>query len=312
MRQPFYILAHCLPQVSIETLVRTTHKYVVCPYYHVVSDTNLPYIKPLYSYRNIKKFCQDLDFLQANFQPIHWYDIDEAERTQTPSFCLTFDDGMKEMYTIIAPILKERHIPAICFLNSAFVNNKDFFYRYKAGILMDYGERYHIGANFINRIASISYNQRFQLDTIAQNLQINLQQILTSWSPYLTTAQIKELQQEGIEFGGHSVDHPHYNELTTQQQYQQTFDCMKTLTEMFNLSHQLFSFPFNQKGINHTTLQSISTSMDCVFGTDNLRKCEHALHNRVWMEGYSNFSAEDIIKGEYIRELLIQKVRHDQ
>ncbi len=308
MRRPFYLTAHHIPTLSIEALIHRTHKYVICPYYHIVSDSELPYISSLYAYRNSETFCQDLDFLQTHFRAIHWYEIAEAERTHTPSFCLTFDDGLKEIYTTIAPILRERSIPAICFLNSAFVDNKDFFYRFKASILINYGKQHRLSNKFIRHVSSISYNQRSQLDFIAQELNIDYEQIFSYWSPYLSSEQIKHLQGLDIEFGGHSIDHPHFAELTNTEQHRQVFECMNKLTQMFKLPHQLFSFPFNQNGVNPSVIDSINQCMHYTFGTNNLSTDRWNIHNRIWMEGYNQFSAEDIIKGEYLRELLTQHI----
>ena len=50
---------------------------------------------------------------------------------------LSFDDGLREVYTIIAPILKERGLPATFFITTDFIDNKKLFYRNKASLLIE-------------------------------------------------------------------------------------------------------------------------------------------------------------------------------
>ena len=35
---------------------------LVIPYYHMVSDEQVPHVKHLYRYRNVRQFTKDLDF----------------------------------------------------------------------------------------------------------------------------------------------------------------------------------------------------------------------------------------------------------
>jgi len=268
-RQPYYIVASGLPARCLEGLIRRTGRYVIIPFYHVVSNERLPHIRNLYTYRDVDSFQRDLDFLQAHFLPIQWTEIEEAQKRQQPSFCMTFDDGLSEVYTIIAPILKSRGIPALCFVNSGFVGNKGLFSRYAE---------------------SLHHNEP----------AITEEEFLDKHRPYMTWDQIKELQAMGWQIGGHSVSHPHYNAITEEEQKKQTEQCMAEIAKHLSIENRLFAYPFGEEG------QVSTQSFDAVFGTRNLRQAQSPMYNRVWMEGY-HYSAKSIIIGEYLREWCLQR-----
>ena len=269
MRYPFYIIGNLIPSIAINWLQKASKRYVICPFYHTVSDTPLPHISPLYRHRTEKEFREDMDWFTAHYTPIHWYEIEEYERNKKPAFCLTFDDGLKEFYTIVAPILEEKKIPCVCFLNSAFVDNKDLMFRYKEALTKQH---------------------------------IDWKHFLQEEQPYMTHHQLRELQERGFEFGSHSINHPHFYKLTLNDQLDQAIGCEKALREHFHIPHRLFSFPFGQEQLNAVSIKAHQGSHEMVFGTANMRPGGHNLINRIAMDG-TPFSARAIVNGEYLREL---------
>lgn len=276
MRRTFYIAAKLLPDQCETWLQQTANRYVICPFYHAVSDTPLPHVSPLYRHRTAKEFKADIEWLMAHYEPIHWYEIDAYEKAHKPAFCLSFDDGLKEFYTIAAPILEEYHIPCVCFLNSAFVDNKDLMFRYKEALATQH---------------------------------IEWKRFLQDYQPYLTVDQIRNLQSRGFEFGSHSIDHPHYDTLSLNEQIRQTLECDKVLLNQSYMNHRVFSFPFGQAGIDPTALKVHMGTHEAVFGTANFRPGGRNMYNRISVD-YTDSSIRDIIYGEYIREIAHQ-ILHD-
>jgi peptidoglycan/xylan/chitin deacetylase (PgdA/CDA1 family) len=215
------------------------------------------YVEHLYKPRSVKQFKADLDYFLANYEPISLTDviaINQGKKVLSkPSFHLTFDDGLSNFYHVIAPILKERNIPATVFLNTDFVDNKEFFYRYKASMLLDRflkfddtdrkvyckfidnqkekiaeKEAWSQGISYKKRnvpkskipnseiisfLMDITYRKKYLLDELAERLGFNFKNFLATKKPYLSINQIKELQQQGFTFGSHSVDHPMYGSI---------------------------------------------------------------------------------------------------
>ena len=276
MRGSLYIAGSIIPSLCLPLLAKMAKRYVICPYYHTVSDTPLPHLHSLYKPRSINEFKADLDWLLAHYKPIKWSDIDYYEQTKQPAFCLTFDDGFKEFYTIVAPILIEKRIPCVCFLNSAFLDNQAMLERCKKAL--------------------------------AQK-NIDWQQYLRAQQPYMTYKQVKELQEQGLEFGSHSVSHPHYEELNYDEQLAQSLDCDKVLREHQLLPHRLFSFPFGQGHLDTLELVLQTGTHEAVFGTGNMRPAPRNMYNRIWMEN-THASARSIVFGEYLREIA-HRLLHD-
>ena len=48
---------------------------LVIPYYHMVSDEQVPHVKHLYRYRKIRQFTKDLDFFLAHYEPVTLNDL---------------------------------------------------------------------------------------------------------------------------------------------------------------------------------------------------------------------------------------------
>lgn len=87
---------------------------------HIVSDVNPPHVRHLFSAPNIAKFKTDLDFLCQRYRPLQLSELDRIRGlhdNKVPACCflLSFDDGLREAYDVIAPILRNKGIPAIFF-----------------------------------------------------------------------------------------------------------------------------------------------------------------------------------------------------
>ena len=111
---------------------------------------------------------------------------------------LTFDDGLVECYDVILPILEKHSIPAVFFVNTAFIDNKDLFYRYKASLLVEnisnkklkdqqeaklnnVASRKSYKSNDLRSfILNIAYKDRFVLDYIADILEFSFNDYLMS------------------------------------------------------------------------------------------------------------------------------------
>ena len=301
---------------------------LLIPLYHVVSDTEVPHIKHLYQVKTTKQFNKDLDFLLKYYEPIHYLELEKLvlskSKIRKPCFLLTFDDGLREFYDVIAPILQQRSIPAICFLNSAFIDNKALFYRYKVSLLLNHISKYKLSIQHsveqwlsakVNKrvdlkrlLLSITYSEVPILDELAAYLSINFDEYLSDRKPYLTSNQIIELQGKGFCFGGHSIDHPRYCLLNFDEQIRQTQLCMEHICKHFSINYKAFAFPFSDEGVTVDFFDKIYNNhiIDISFGTAGLKKDNFMQHlQRIPMER-AEMLAERIIK----EQMLICTIRN--
>ncbi|MBN2262209.1 MAG: polysaccharide deacetylase family protein [Prolixibacteraceae bacterium] len=229
------------------------------PFYHIVSDSHPDYIS-FYSIRNPKLFEKELDFLLKHFNAV---DLDTLlQQPKQNDMHLTFDDGLTECISTIAPMLKRKGIPATFFVSPDFIDNKALFHRFKRAILEKKGIIKPGGKRF-------NYRQVNELDQIALQHQIDF----TSYKPYLTSEQLQQLHNMGFNIGAHSMYHPEMWLMNENEQFEQIANSMKWISDRFNPKIKAFSFPFTDQGIQPSVFEKIINEniADITFGTAGLK-----------------------------------------
>ena len=323
----FSILSDFIP---FDFLIRLCNQRIILPFYHTVSDKDLPHIKHLYRIRSEKQFRQDLDFILKYYKPVDIFEIrkiiEKGKKEINKYFMLSFDDGLREVYDLIAPILKKKGIPATFFINSGFVDNNDLFYRYKASILIETFQCKPLSKESIEKvkkclikykhwykkicksILSVDYNKSEVLDEIAGIFEVDFREYLKIEKPYLSSYQIKELLKDGFTIGAHSVDHPDFQNISLSEQINQTLKSINFLRHKFNIDYKFFSFPFTDYKISKEYFESIyykeKPKVDISFGAAGLKKDSFKFHlQRIPMEETS-LSAKNYLTSEYLYYLL--------
>lgn len=260
-----YSVSKGISIIPANLLQKVSKQFLILPFYHAISDEEMPHIKHLYQVKGVKTFINDLDFLLKYYKPIDYYEFQELSRNNKqpdkPSFLLSFDDGLKEFHDIIAPILLQKGIPAICFLNSAFIDNNDLFFRYKSSLLIDKiikAPRLNKkittftggSSKIVQSILSIKYHNRELLNELAKMIEYSFNDFLSTHSPYLNSEQIRSLINQGFHFGAHSIDHPEYQYIELQEQLRQTKESLQYICNRFSIDYKAFSFPFTDYNIS--------------------------------------------------------------
>jgi peptidoglycan/xylan/chitin deacetylase (PgdA/CDA1 family) len=247
--------------------------------------------------------------------------VSQDKPVSKPLMHLTFDDGLKEIYTNVAPLLEKKGIPATLFINTGFIDNQDIFYRYKVSLLID---AYKKNQKFSREISNILHveqqndskiyealsrltrNDLLKINQVAKILEIDIQEYLINEQPYLNTSQVLDLLKKGYTVGSHSVDHPLFKTIQVEEQKNQVTESFNWLKSKFNLQHYYFSFPFSDEEIGREFFNWLYDNQNCrlSFGISGPKRdfCKYHLH-RIPMEGTLR-PARDIIKTEYIYFLM--------
>lgn len=318
-----------LDSLFLGLLHTLTHTEIVIPYYHMVSDKSVPHVQHLYRFRSIAEFISDVDFLLDQYQPISLDDlykaIDNSKSLPSKSFLMTFDDGFREMHDVVMPILKAKGVPAAFFVTTATVDNLSLSLYQKISLLLDERERQGPafpeaqacdllnasgirGVNVERQLRMVRYEQRQVLDQLAELCQCDFNGFLLSVQPYLTSPQILRMLKEGFAVGAHSLDHPHYAELTLNEQLRQTQESAAFLRDRFGLVRVAFAFPHNDFGVSPQFFETI-LNKGCVsvtFGTGGLLSDKRRCHFQRFSMERTSASARLIILRQYIRRTVRQ------
>lgn len=283
------------------------------PVYHCVSDEDLLHLKNIIPYKNTRQFEQELDFLGKHFQFVSWEEFKDFVngnfRPKKKIALLTFDDGLREFYEVVMPILERKGIYAINFINPEFIDNKNLMFRCKASLLAEHvkdgkkinPEIFNVlqsKANLANQILKIGYSQQHLLDRLAEILGVDFSTFLQQQQPYLTFNQLESLTQRGFGISSHSWDHPLYHELSVDQQLETTDKTFRYLKQ-HQFLYESFAFPFTDFGVKKEFFDRLFKNKDifCTFGSAGV-KLDSVERNfqRIPME--NGEPAESILKKE--------------
>lgn len=313
-----------LNYLPFSILFRLNRQKLLLPFYHIVNNDRVPHIANLYEYKNVKQFEEDLNFLEKHFSPISLTDLVNCVKfkKQMPnkSFLLSFDDCYREVIEVIVPILRRRSLPAVFFLNTAFLDNKEMFYRNKASLLVekyksDKVSKYQKGAEAVflkhnikgsdikANILSIKYHNRGILDELAEIFNIDFKEYLRNNNLYLSSSEVAVLVKEGFAIGSHSIDHPLFSLLSPEEQIRQASESLNLLRKQFDMPFNAFAFPFNSIEVSKDFYEQthFNGDIDISFGTSGFQKgyCEN------------NFQRQSMEVGEYSAKKIYVRLLRD-
>jgi len=325
------IIGSVASHIPIRTLNHLSNTRLVIPYYHLVSDEDVIHVKHLYKYKNIKLFTEDVEYYSRNYNLLTLKDLIKHSYSDIElpdkSMLLTFDDGFSEMYHIVFRILRQKGIPAVFFLNTNFIDNKDMCYLNKASILIDvlqkHRDRYiynniecllrvrNVDANNIKEhILNIKYSERERIDIIGNDLRIDFGDYLKNKKPYLKGDEIQEMVLNGFEIGSHGLDHPVFSEIPIEEQIRQVSECNKILKERFLIEIGAFSFPHHDNGVSKKFFDEITSNgnIHLTFGThgemdDSIRYNYQRINAERSLLPAKNIIARKLIKKWYLNTI---------
>ena len=310
----------------LRSLINFSGKKLLMPLYHAVSDNSPAHLKNLYPVRTVNEFKLDIEYILKYYKPISVSElienINNGKEISKNRVLFTFDDGLREIVDVVAPLLKDKGIPAVFFVNSAFIDNKELFYRYKASLLIEEIKKVVkddsvlkkvseiLGINKIAKsdisieIKNVNYTNKVHLDEIAQILNYSFNDYLKSQKPYLTIEELKKLQGDGFYIGAHTIDHPEFYNISFDEQLKQTTESLNWVKDQFNPQYNLFAFPFTDFNVSKLFFDTLYSNQnikpDLSFGCAGMKDDVFKRNlQRVPMEE-SGYSAKKVIRKEYL------------
>ena len=201
--------------------------------YHRINDITRPdfdSFKPNVS-ATPSEFDRQMNYLARWFNVISVHDLAGwlEGRARLPRYAalITFDDGYLDNYIHAFPILKKYNFSAVIFLSTGHIGTDAPFFWDLAAYCFSYTqrdrvsfadgkvkawknsmERDQIQRSWIEALKSRSYRERQAIVArLPELLNVSIPQgyfrsLMMSWD------QVRELHTQGMEFGGHTVNHP--------------------------------------------------------------------------------------------------------
>ena len=272
--------------------------------YHYVRDlesSEYPRIKGL----DIEGFRRQLDYLNDHYNIVSLDEYLNYEGDQTKRLCmLTFDDGFKDHFVNVMPLLRERGLAATFYPvtqplveESVLAIHKTHFLLAKLGA----GEF----ANAVNSFLPQPLRDQYWVDGRAKlevryrwddNLTANLKSTIAmlpdaiktdllstlfneyfddeaafSRALYMNFGELREMEAAGMTIGCHTHTHPRLSQLTEENQREEIRISRQCLAEGLGHSIETFSYPngdYDRTTIELLREQNFSSAMTTTTGVN--------------------------------------------
>jgi peptidoglycan/xylan/chitin deacetylase (PgdA/CDA1 family) len=179
---------------------------------------------------------------------------------------VTIDDGYRDVYEVAFPVFRDHHIPAIIYVTTGFVDGAIWFWWDQLAHLLETapagltvfehaGEVFHLDLTsaasrrttwhrIADRCRFVSEDHKYSLiEMIALHLGVPLPARPPDAYAALAWQEIREMQQAGIEFGGHTVSHPILTRVSLVEAREEIAASKRRLQEILGEPVMWFCYP---------------------------------------------------------------------
>ena len=287
-------------------------------YYHLISNESREHnfdnkkISPEVFEKHLSFFIKHFDIISLT----EALKLAERGKLLHRKLVLTFDDGLAENYSVAAPILKEKKLPATFFLIGNCIDNKDLMWRNKLLVIKRRAgkslPKIIAEAISIFGLPAISdyedimdwslrawpMNRKEEITNYCWNAAGvgTIQDYLEKNNPYLTVEQIRSLIKDGFEIGSHSMSHPVFSRLSYDEFENEIMASVQLLQTTFGQEITSFSYPFGIKAsaqFERKLIMSDQTNIKTLLGSRN--KSNNYLNCLQWERDNLEFPMNELM-----------------
>jgi peptidoglycan/xylan/chitin deacetylase (PgdA/CDA1 family) len=207
-----------------------------CLVFHHISDVESPFTAGINVRTTPENFEAALRFLSTYYKPVRLGDVledQDARRLPPNAVLVTFDDAYASVVEVAAPLCRKYGIPAVYFVNAAFLNNQrmapDNLVCYvastkgmetinaaiRAAGRTEFSELRSLSEVFSSFFPSITLAEREAfLEALRHSAGISESRVAKESALYLTTQQLCSLASFDFEIGNHTYSHVHCRRLS--------------------------------------------------------------------------------------------------
>ena len=250
---------------------------------HRVADDDegcLPGVKPSWLAEQIDYLSRHYHFLSLS-KLVDYYE--RCESIPPNSVVMTFDDGFRDNFTNLYPILQRYQVPATVFLATGCVSSDDLPWPQKVGYLFQktkVDSFCHITTKEIPVTLNSARDRNTARTTVRKALEhmprverdqsitelYGLLQVEIPRDRMLTWAQVKTMQKGGIEFGAHTFSHPWLPLMSPEEARWEMEASLHDIQHHCGITRPPFVFPSGFRTPDLVKM-AISVGFRCVFQT---------------------------------------------
>jgi peptidoglycan/xylan/chitin deacetylase (PgdA/CDA1 family) len=220
-----------------------------------------------------KRFEDQVKHIKRNYAPFSLVGLIQYQREHgrfpAHAVVITVDDGYRDFYQYAFPILREQGVPATLFATTGFIEREHWLWPDKITWLLNeiseiretiQIDHIELPAGPLNcEIRSVYWNRlndhalslpdqekhKF-IEELALRLNTVFPVSIPSAYEPLGWEELREMQDNGIEIGGHTVTHPSLGRVDEEQARREIFGCMSSLSQQLGERPRTFCYPNGQ------------------------------------------------------------------
>ena len=214
-------------------------------------------------------FANQMAYLAKNYRVISVDDLVDwfngGEALPTNAALITFDDGYLDNYEYAFPILREYGFSAVIFLTTNFLDRELIFfwdliaycidaaesekiYLSRIGEVSLQGDKQEVVKELVNRVKYYSEDdKKAVLRELADICGVSVGEEISGASA-MSWGNAAEMVGQGIEFGGHTVNHPILSKVADEEAVYEISESKRIIEEKIQREVLCFAYPNGQVG----------------------------------------------------------------
>jgi peptidoglycan/xylan/chitin deacetylase (PgdA/CDA1 family) len=279
--------------------------------YHIISDESLPHVKHLYAYKSPGMFEHDLIYLLKNYTLVSYEQLvahcQGQTRLKPNSAFLSFDDGYRECFTVVRPLLQKYGVPCTFFITTDLVDNQSMDNSPKVSLCIEkvttsdepwkqaafarlnhaFGRSIKTEQDLLEWTESLKYADRVLIDRVCETLEVDIGGYLKTQKPFMSLDELRILASEGFTIGAHTRSHPLLRQIPAEAIEQEIVESCQVIQKITQADSIPFAFPFNGNGLKWRLLEDIRSRNKMVgylFDADGIKQHKGSILGRIWAD----------------------------
>jgi len=213
-----------------------------------------------------RNFDQQLSYISRHYHPMSLSELNhcflQGKKPPKNAIVITIDDGYGDFYDIAYPLLRKYQIPSTLFITTGFVDNRLWLWPDQVSWLLKYAgkgrESLSIGPvkllkgdvqawewqALIDYLLTVTDMEKHQLIAqIAEVWELDLPVKAPAEYAAVTWQQLREMQESGVEVGGHTVTHPSLGQVDENQAIEEIEGSKRELEKFLGKGERTFCYP---------------------------------------------------------------------